>query len=368
MTPEQRDTLTRMADPAVVQSLADTSDVFVLALLDSSPDCIKIVEPDGTLSYMNPNGQCAMEIDDFTLVAGAPWSTLWPEETQADIKASVQAALAGETTRLEAFCPTAKGKARWWDISVSPVRGPDGKVLRVLSVSRDITPLIEREDKLRTYDLQLKELNEQLADDLDEAEVLMREVDHRVKNSLAMVAGMLRMQARQVGNDTTQDVLNEASARVQTVARVHERLQKGRDVTRVALSEYLPAMARDLAGALAKPGVEICTDVAEVDVPSEMAVSLGLIAAEMLTNAFKHAFADEDEPCEVVLNVEAREAGLHIEVRDNGRGGCEAFEGEGHGAGLGTRVITMYVEQLGANLSCHSPTGEGTTLTLDVPL
>ena len=365
MTPERRSALTCTADTAVLKRMSDTSDVFVMALLDSSPDCIKLIERDGSLSYMNPNGQCAMEIDDFTMVAGAPWAALWPEASQAEIAASVDKALAGETTRIEAFCPTAKGRARWWDVSVSPVVGPDGEVARVLSVSRDITPIIEREDRLKAYDLQLKELNADLSDQLAKLDVMVREVDHRVKNSLAMIASMLRIQARKAEGAETQAALKDAAGRVATVARVHDQLQSGKDLAAVELDSYLPEVARDVASTLSRPGIAVCTDdIAAASMPSQRAVALGLIASELITNAYKHAFADTDEDCEIRVALQADGDTLRLSVADNGRGGCPPLDASSPGGGLGSRVVSMYAQELGATLDCQSPQGEGTTITL----
>ena len=374
MTPERRSALTCVADPTVVRSMSDTSDVFVMALLDSSPDCIKLVERDGSLSYMNPNGQCAMEIDDFTMVAGAQWKALWPEESQDAIAASVTAALAGETSRIEAFCPTAKGRARWWDVSVSPVLNGKGEVVRVLSVSRDITPIIEREDRLKAYDVELKALNKQLSQELERSNVLMREVDHRVKNSLAMIAGILRIQSRRAVDDATRGELEQAAARVATVGRVHERLQLGEDTTSVRLHEYLPAIAEDVSAALSESGIAVCTDIAEQRLDSDRAIALGLITSELLTNAVKHAFDDMDADCEVHVELAQDGDDIVLVVRDNGRGGCEDFSDEQlstatpqQTGGLGARIVSLYVQQLEGTIACDSPAGVGTTVTLRFP-
>ena len=359
--------LTCPADPSVVRQLSDTSDIFVMALLDSSPDCIKLVELDGTLSYMNPNGQCAMEIDDFTAVAGAEWKALWPEVTQDEIAASVTAALEGRTTRIEAFCPTAKGTPRWWDISVSPVLAPDGSVARILSVSRDITPIIKREDKLRRYDQQLSDLNADLTTQLERADVLMREIDHRVKNSLAMIAGILRMQARKAVGPEAKTRLTSAAARVTTVARVHERLQVGADVRTVDLSIYLPALAGDVGQALTERGVKVSTEIESITLDSDRAVALGLITSELLTNAVKHAFEENQRDGSVAIALRSDgDNDIVLRVSDNGRGGCD-LSGVSDGTGLGSRIVNLYVSQIGGTLDCDSPSGTGTTFELRLP-
>ena len=80
-----------------------------------------------------------MEIDDFATVCGKPWKTLWPEDSHPDIELAVESARSGEVGHFNAFCPTAKGTAKWWDVVVTPVRGEDGEIESFLSVSRDVT-------------------------------------------------------------------------------------------------------------------------------------------------------------------------------------------------------------------------------------
>jgi PAS domain S-box-containing protein len=106
---------------------------------EQSPDCIKIIGVDGCLQAMNRNGQCAMEIDDFASVCGGRWPDMWPEASRARVVSAMQSALGGTAGHFDAFCPTAKGTPKWWDVLVTPIPGSDGKVDSLLAVSRDIT-------------------------------------------------------------------------------------------------------------------------------------------------------------------------------------------------------------------------------------
>ncbi|TCT13530.1 PAS domain S-box-containing protein [Tepidamorphus gemmatus] len=112
---------------------------FFRSVLDASRDCIKVVELDGRLSYMNAGGLCLMEIDDFTDVADRLWWELWPADAAALVRGAVEAARQGIASRFEAFCPTAKGAPKWWDVSVAPILDARGKALRMVSSSRDIS-------------------------------------------------------------------------------------------------------------------------------------------------------------------------------------------------------------------------------------
>jgi signal transduction histidine kinase len=106
---------------------------------EQSPDCIKIMACTGELMAMNINGQCALEIDDFSAVLGTHWPRMWPEAARADVHAAIDAAGAGDAAHFNAFCPTAKGTPRWWDVVVTPIRDGEGTVRSLLAVSRDVT-------------------------------------------------------------------------------------------------------------------------------------------------------------------------------------------------------------------------------------
>ena len=127
-----------------------TSEAFSHTVLESSPDCIKIIDAAGRLEYMNANGLCLLEIDDFALFKNEYWWNLWDEETQPVVKEAFKKALRGETVNFQAFCSTAKSIPKWWDVIVAPIRGADGKTERLVSVSRDITEAKLSEEKLRT--------------------------------------------------------------------------------------------------------------------------------------------------------------------------------------------------------------------------
>ena len=134
-------------------TISTTPDVVVAdigaAIFESSPDCVKLLDTGGHILSMNRNGQCAMEIDDFAVVTGLPWTSLWPEPAREQVAAALQAAQAGGTGHFEAFCPTAKGTPKWWDVIVTPVTRQDGTIEKILSISRDVTGMRDTSEALR---------------------------------------------------------------------------------------------------------------------------------------------------------------------------------------------------------------------------
>ena len=134
------------------------SEGFLRSVLDATADCIKVVGPDGALQYMSANGLCAMEIDDFSCVQGLQWASLWPGETAGLVRQALAAAFSGRTTRFEAFCPSAKGTPKWWEVTVSPIRDAAGEVSSVLSVSREVTERKRADEALKESEARFRNL------------------------------------------------------------------------------------------------------------------------------------------------------------------------------------------------------------------
>ena len=119
------------------------------AIFESSPDCVKLLDTGGHILSMNQNGLCAMEIDDFSRFSGQPWASLWPADARASVATALRAALEGGGGNFQAFCPTAKGTPRWWDVIVTPVLRSDGTIEKILAISRDVTDVRHANDELR---------------------------------------------------------------------------------------------------------------------------------------------------------------------------------------------------------------------------
>ena len=147
---------TEVTETVNARKTIETNELLTRTILESSPDCLKVLDLEGRIQYMNYSGLCQMEIDDFSNFENKNWYTLWNIETQSLVKASIDKAAKGETTHFTAFCPTAKGTPKWWDVMVSPVRKPGEEVQKIISVSRDITEQIKSQETLNKMAWHLK--------------------------------------------------------------------------------------------------------------------------------------------------------------------------------------------------------------------
>ena len=117
----------------------EASEAFNRSILQSSPDCIKVLDHKGRIEFMNANGLCQMAITDFKEVHHKVWSTLWDTPNQALVAESVQKALKGETVQFTVLRSAIHGTPKWWDVRVSPVATNSAVVTQIIAVSRDIT-------------------------------------------------------------------------------------------------------------------------------------------------------------------------------------------------------------------------------------
>jgi two-component sensor histidine kinase len=191
-------------------------------------------------------------------------------------------------------------------------------------------------------------------------------MNHRVKNSLALVVSMLRLQARENTEPEFAQRLEDATHRVGAIGRVHEQLYQSSDIERFDVGRYIEAICKDLGASFsqckilveAQPGIVISAD---------RAISSALIVNELVSNAAKHAYLGEG-PGLVWVNVTTSSDGslFSISVRDEGNGLPEGFE-IGDGKGLGTRMVRSLAEQLNASLAVvpHNP---GVEFILTAPL
>jgi two-component sensor histidine kinase len=208
---------------------------------------------------------------------------------------------------------------------------------------------------------QRHELNLKAA--LDRHEVLLKEINHRVKNSLALVAAMLHLQARAESDPAHTRYLEEAASRVSAIARAHERLYRTSQIEWIDLGAYLRDVCKDLESVISGCDVEVKAPD-DIEITPDRAIPLALIVAELVTNAVKHS-GQTSEPISVYAVQENRSAVL-ISVRDHGVGLPAGFDPK-TSKGFGMRIVTALTQKLGGELKAYSR-GNGAEFTLRVDL
>jgi two-component sensor histidine kinase len=204
-----------------------------------------------------------------------------------------------------------------------------------------------------------------LKDALDRHQILLKEITHRVKNSLQVVTSMLHLQASASDDAALAKHLDEASSRVSAVGRAYERLAYDENVEKIALDAYLKDVCADAVRASSQCQLDYTAD-SNVRVDADRAIPIALIVNELITNAAKHASPEESPTGGVSVRLsEVADATLLLSVSDNGPGLPADFD-MAKSKGLGMRVVMALTKQLGGNITHHSGV-DGTDFILSVP-
>ncbi|MGI8493701.1 MAG: hybrid sensor histidine kinase/response regulator, partial [Pyrinomonadaceae bacterium] len=367
------------------------SEEFNRSIFENSPDCIKILELDGTLHTMNFNGLCIMEIDDFETFAGKQWSDLWEgEENKAAVKA-VETARNGKTGRFSGYCKTAKGNLKYWDVTVAPVFDAEGKTRRLISTSRDITErnLAEQErEKLLQNEKDARreaEVANRLRDEF------LATVSHELRAPLNAILGWGRMmQQGKLDEKSTVKAIETIVRNAESQNRLIEDLL---DVSRIISGKLRlevitvnPTNVVEAAMETVRPAAEAKNITLEISEDSELSHISGdpnrlqQVIWNLLSNAIK--FTPNDGT--VRVEVKRHNSYAEIMVSDSGVGIKKEFlphvfdrfrQADASsirkfgGLGLGLAIVRHLTEMHGGTVQVNSDgENQGSTFTVKLPL
>ncbi len=328
----------------------ERSEAFLRGIFEETPDGILLVGHDGRVTRANVQaermfGYAAGTLEGLALDALLVES----EETPASVyermrKAPARSGMAG-TTHLRGL--RHDGIAFAADAMANPL--PE-RALLIVTV-RDVSAGWEQEEALRQA--------------LEDKNTLLKELYHRVKNNLQLIISLFNLQARTLTDGRAQRALFEAANRVRAMSLVHERLYQSRTLGTICLDEYVGELCDQLAsaGAADRRGIALVLEVAPVDVGLDLAVPLGLLLNELVSNSLKHAFPEGRRgTIRVTLQPEAGEGAgtdeltLRLTVQDDGIG-LPLDADRTSPQTLGLRLVSALSEQLHAKLVFENRNG-----------
>ena len=299
---------------------------------------------DGVVTFASPNGLSAFNRMGFD------------GELEGESLAEVTTELLrGKIVVDESLPLVVTGRAPWrTDIEARgvtvtlrtiPIRHRGERVGAIVLV-RDVTEVRHQEQELITKD------------------ATIREIHHRVKNNLQTVASLLRIQSRRAQSDASRDALSQAMRRVSAIAVVHDTLSEGlsQNVDFDDVFDRVLMLIAEVASS-AHTTVRPVKKGKFGTLPSEYATPLSLALTELVTNAVEHGLEGRDGQVEIVAK--RKDDHLRVKVRDDGVGLPEGKVG----SGLGTQIVRTLIEgELGGTIDWHTLEGEGTEVTIDIPL
>lgn len=214
----------------------------------------------------------------------------------------------------------------------------------------------------RAY-VNLEKSHAQIESSAHEQQVLMDELTHRMRNHLATIAALLRLQSRSVDEPAAHAALSTAADRVQIIAQVHDRLGIQGDRAVVDSRGYITDLCDDLkSGLIGLRPVALELAIESHPIGIQKAVAIGLIINELLTNSLKYAFPDEKRGS-IKITFERSDKEYHLSVRDNGTG----MDGQQRGTGMGLKLVRTLAAQLGSDLEI-SDANPGTEFVITFPV
>ncbi|TVR65957.1 MAG: PAS domain S-box protein [Spirochaetaceae bacterium] len=323
------------------------------SMVEQSADPMIHFDSDYRISYMNPAAerQLGWTLDELR---GEDPAIFNAEENSREVQEVIlKAIMAGQVYEGRVRNRRKDGSVYVAQLRIAPIMDDQGEIIGFVDVKRDITA----EQK-----------------ELETKELLLREVQHRVKNNLATVVSLLTLQAGGVEDPVAVNALNDARRRIEAMLTVYEALHLTSHSGRIDLQTYLQDLIERLEETLHTPcPIEYLSDHEPTPIESSAAISLGMIVNELLTNAVKHAFPP-DEPARekwirVELAREERESGspsYRIAVADNGVAIPDNIDLENEVASLGLTLVKSLVQKLRGDLVIER--NGGTRCTVTVPI
>jgi PAS domain S-box-containing protein len=245
------------------------------------------------------------------------------------------------------------GSSYWAETTLSLIRDGMGKPFGFVGMARDIT---ER-----------KRAEEKILSSLHEKEILLREIHHRVKNNLQIIASLLYLQSINISDNFTLDILRESRSRVKSMALIHEKLYRSEDLALIPFATYLESLIDNLKEAYgvndSTVSIGITITPTDLSLNIETGIPCGLIINELISNSLKHAFKDGRKG---VITIAMTETGPHdytMIISDNGPGFPKDIDFK-KTTSLGLQLVNNLVLQLEGDISLDCSGGSSFTMHL----
>lgn len=238
---------------------------------------------------------------------------------------------------------------KYGEISVSPIKDSKGQPIGFRGIVRDITERKLAEEKIKAS--------------LEEKEVMLREIHHRVKNNMQIMSSLLRLQSGKIKDKKTLEIFKTSQSRIRSMAFIHESLYKSEDLARINFSDYTSRVTTHLFSTYGARTalINYKVEVKDVFLDINTAIPCGLIINELVTNSLKHAFPD-DRRGEMLVKMRADKRGKHtLIVKDTGIGFPEELDFR-ETETLGMQLVTDLVIQIGGSIKLNREGGTAFTI------
>jgi PAS domain S-box-containing protein len=231
----------------------------------------------------------------------------------------------------------------FFQVTTTPLLDDEEQVIGAVHVARDMTErmIIEK----------------QLENALEDKDMMMKEVHHRVKNNLMIISSLLNLQARNIKDSVTRDIFRDSQSRAKCMALIHEKLYRSGDLKKIEMSDYIQSLIKDLCGIyMTDNSLKIETNLEKAMIDINTVIPLGLVLNELLTNAFKYAYPKGEKGIIKVNFTKIDDQYYLLEVSDNGVGLPSKMDPYSPKT-LGMQLINNLASQLQGEIDIESTQG-----------
>ncbi len=239
------------------------------------------------------------------------------------------------------------------EIFLNPIYDQEGEVIEVSAIAHDIT------------DKKLSEEN--LKRSLNEKEILLQEVHHRVKNNMQVINSILSLQSAYTKDNSVLKILRESQNRIKSMSYIHEKLYQTKDFSKINFGDYIAELSHNLLKSYENPlnQVNLITKCEEVYLDLDKAIPSGLIVNELISNTLKYAFTGESKNCELFVGIKVKDSTVMLTIADNGIGiqNIDIHNSES----LGLQLVDTLTEQLEGRLELDVSSGTKFNIIFELP-
>lgn len=342
--------------------------------LEEASDCILIADSSGALMYANNTITHGLNRAPSEVIGESMWTVLFEDEE--DVSSAQQSLDEEGRYHGEVLLAGPGGSSVTHEVTIALVQQSSLNEKAYVGISRDVTDRKVTEAELEDYRKNLEELVEErtealqkeiaenkaiqvhLADSLQEKELLIKEVHHRVKNNMQVISSLLSIQAQGAGDEIYSNLLNESQQRIKSMALIHETLYQSKDLLKIDFQEYIESLTTSLSRSYTVPGVSVLVDVHvdDVELDLETAVPCGLVINELVSNSLKHAFKGKEGTGVIDIDFVINQCNYNLRIADNGIGLPESFD-LNKNTSMGMEIVSILTTQLEGELKAHNEEG-----------
>lgn len=316
-------------------------------LVEASHDLVWRIDPEGHFNFINNASSSILGYSPTDMIGKSFLEYINPEKAEETFKVH-QNVIQGdiyESFPLEMI--TVGGELRHLSATAYPIVNDANEIVGCSGTATDIT--------------HLKNYQSQLEESLAEKEILIKEIHHRVKNNLAVISGLFVLQSMHIDDEDTLMILQESQSRIKSIATIHEKLYQNHVFSSIEIKNYLEELVGDISETYERKDKDIEIEITgeEVSLNVNQAVPFGILANELIINAYKYAF-QEKKKGKITLDLKLNDKLLEFYVKDDGVGLDEDFD-INNLSSLGMTLVKTLSHQLEAEFSWDSQANKGTT-------